>query len=191
MKVDFDTLAAKYGAKRYKVVANLPYYITTPLIMRFVEESTRCKRLVVMVQEEVADRLVAREGTPAYGAVTVAVNVAGRAEKLRRVPRELFTPRPNVDSAVVRIEIDRGRFRISDRALLRAAVRAGFNNRRKTLCNNLMQSFSLSRAEAEVLLVDCGIDLKARGETLSAAAYVELAERLAKKSVDSSAFAAR
>lgn len=175
----------------YLVVANLPYYITTPLIMRFVEESTRCKRLVVMVQEEVADRLVAREGTPAYGAVTVAVNVAGRAEKLRRVPRELFTPRPNVDSAVVRIEIDRGRFRVSDRALLRAAVRAGFNNRRKTLCNNLMQSFSLSRAEAEALLVDCGIDLKARGETLSAAAYVELAERLAKKSVDSSAFAAR
>lgn len=70
----------------YLVVANLPYYITTPLIMRFVEESTRCKRLVVMVQEEVADRLVAREGTPAYGAVTVAVNVAGRAEKLRARP---------------------------------------------------------------------------------------------------------
>ena len=165
----------------YIVAANLPYYITTPLLMRFVEESAHFKRQVVMVQEEVADRLTARENTSAFGAITVAVDAVGTAKKIRRVPRELFTPRPNVDSAVVRIDLDRAKYPIADRACFRETLRAGFNNRRKTLCNNLMQSFSLTRLQAEGLLTDCGIDLKARGETLSTERFVALSNLIKKR----------
>lgn len=177
MKRKMSDLEREIG-EDYIVVANLPYYITTPLLMRFVEESVRCKRLVVMVQEEVADRLTARENTAAFGAITVSVDAVGTAKKIRRVPRELFTPRPNVDSAVVRIDIDRNKYAIADRACFRETLRAGFNNRRKTLCNNLMQTFSLTRSQAEALLTDCGIDLKARGETLSTASFVALSDKI-------------
>ncbi len=178
-KCDFAALEEELG--EYLVVANLPYYITTPVIMRFVEEGKRCRGITVMVQEEVAERLTAREGTPAYGAVTAALARRGRAQLVRRVPRTLFTPRPNVDSAVVRADFTAGGFSVADERVYRAVVRAAFSSRRKTLENNLMAAFSMTREEAKALLAEAQVSAGVRGEALSPEALGHLADLIASK----------
>ena len=167
----------------YAVVANLPYYITTPVLMKFLEEGEKVTSVTVTVQEEVADRLCALPGTPEYGAITVAVNAAGNAEKVMRIGRNLFYPVPNVDSAVVKITIDRDKYDAETRAMIRSVVRAAFQSRRKTLVNNLMQAFKISRAEAESAVTAAGIEPMTRGETLGVEDYRRLAERLKERSV--------
>ena len=166
----------------YAVVANLPYYITTPVLMKFLEEGENVTSVTVTVQEEVADRLCALPGTPEYGAITVAVNAAGNAEKVMRIGRNLFYPVPNVDSAVVKITIDRDKYDAETRAMIRSVVRAAFQSRRKTLVNNLMQAFKISRAEAESAVAAAGIGPMTRGETLGVEDYRRLAERLKERS---------
>lgn len=151
----------------YAVVANLPYYLTTPIILRFVEESKACTGLTVMVQEEVAERMCAEAGTGEYGALTAAIARRGSAKITRRVAKELFTPRPKIDSAVVRIDFTQGGFEVADEKAYRATVRCAFLNRRKTLENNLMGCFSLSREQAKWLLAQAEIPDGVRGETLS------------------------
>lgn len=151
----------------YSVVANLPYYITTPLVMRFIEESKKADRLIIMVQEEVAERFCAEAGTPEYGAVTAGIALRGEAKIVKRVPRTMFYPVPNVDSAVVRIDLIENRIPVKDKSLYRETVRCAFLNRRKTLENNLVNYFKLSREQAKELLKSVGADEKARGETLS------------------------
>ena len=151
----------------YLVVANLPYYVTTPVVMRFVEEGKGCRGLTVMVQEEVARRFCAKAGSPDYGAVTAAIARRGSAAVTRLVPRTLFTPSPNVDSAVVRLDFTAGGFAVKSEKTYRETVRCAFLNRRKTLENNLMSAFSLSRGEAKELLGRLGVPAGVRGETLS------------------------
>jgi len=180
MKVKTADFEDEIGSD-YIVIANLPYYITTPVIMKFIEEATRCKRLVIMVQEEVALRLCAAEDTPDYGAITASVRIVGDAKIVKRVPRSMFYPVPNVDSAVVRIDMCPPKYGVSDLPLYRKTVRVAFASRRKTLANNLMQGFGLSRADAEEVIVRSGIDVKARGETLSDRAFAVLSENLAEK----------
>lgn len=167
---DFHKLNLKEFEKEigaYRVVANLPYYITTPLIAKLLDESELCEGVSVMVQEEVAERFCAKENTPEYGAITAGIALKGTAKIVKRVPRTLFYPRPNVDSAVVKIEFERDRLPVKDRKMYRDTVRCAFLNRRKTLQNNLMISFSLSREQAKEVLQKAGVDEKARGETLS------------------------
>ncbi len=165
----------------YVVVANLPYYITTPIVMRFVEEATRCKGITVMVQEEVAVRFCAKAGTEEYGAVTAAIARKGECKITRKVSRNLFTPRPNVDSAVVHINFEvEGLAVLSERAY-RETVRCAFLNRRKTLENNLMQTFKLKREQAAEVMREMGIDEKARGETLSPEQLAQLSDRLVER----------
>lgn len=178
LKVDLRQLESELQA--YKVVANLPYYITTPLVMKLIEQSKKCESLTVMVQEEVADRLCAKENTPEYGAITAAVALRAEAKIIKRVPRTAFMPRPNVDSAVVNLKIEDGRLPVKDREIYKKVVRAAFLSRRKTLVNNLMVTFSLKRAEAEEVLNAVGIDLKARGETLSPKEFAALSDGLTK-----------
>ncbi len=161
----------------YRVVANLPYYITTPVLMRFCEEAQNCLGLTVMVQEEVARRLCARENTPDYGAITAALALKGRARITRRVPRTMFTPRPNVDSAVVTVEFDGG-LAVKSASAYRFAVRTAFSNRRKTLENNLMSAAGLTRAEAKEILAQAEIPEGARGETLSPATFARFSDLL-------------
>ena len=163
------------GLGEYLVVANLPYYITTPLIMLFVENSSKCKSLTVMVQEEVANRLCAKANTPDYGAITASVALRGECTVLERVGREMFTPSPNVDSAVVRIDLCEKRFEVEDEQLYKKVVKTAFAARRKTLVNNLMNGFSLSRAQAEELVLSLGLDLSVRGESLSPEQFAEIA----------------
>lgn len=163
----------------YRVVANLPYYITTPLIMTFIEHSRKCLSLTVMVQEEVAERLCAQANTPEYGAITANIALRGTCRIVKRVSRNMFYPRPNVDSAVVRIDIVDKRLDVPDVAVYKKVVQAAFSSRRKTLENNLVNAFSLSRESAQAALTECGIDLKARGETLAPEYFARLSERIA------------
>ena len=170
--------AERHVGGRYILVANLPYYITTPIVMTFIENSKNLAAMAIMVQEEVALRFAAREGTPDYGAVTVGINLRGIAEIVLRVPREKFTPVPNVDSAVVKITVKDDKFAGADLKKVRNVVRAAFSSRRKMLVNNLMNFYSLSRVEAENALNAAGIDLTTRGEKLSAEDFVRLSEVL-------------
>lgn len=164
--------------KGYTVVANLPYYITTPILMRFLEEAKYVKKLVLTVQKEVAERFSAKPNTPDYGSVTAAINLVGYAKTVKIIGREMFTPAPNVDSAVVVIDIDRDKFKNADKVAYREVLKCAFGNRRKTLCNNLMQTFKISRDVAEGILIDLNIDKLARGETLSAEQFIALSESL-------------
>ena len=133
-----------------------------------------------MVQEEVAERLCASENTPEYGSITAAVALRASAKIVKKVPRTAFMPRPNVDSAVVNIKIEDGRLPVKDTETYKKVVRAAFLSRRKTLVNNLINVFGLTRAQAEELLIGVGIDLKARGETLSPKQFALLSDALIK-----------
>ena len=167
---DFNKLNLKEFEKEieeYTVVANLPYYITTPLVTKLLEESDKVQGLSIMVQEEVAERFCAKEDTPEYGSITAAIALKGNAKIVKRVSRNLFYPRPNVDSAVVKIDFERGRIQVQDERAYRQTVKCAFLNRRKTLENNLVNFFKLTREEAKRALAEAGVDEKARGETLS------------------------
>lgn len=179
MKNKMSDIEKKLGGK-YIMVANLPYYITTPIVMRFIEDAKNLKAMVIMVQEEVAYRFAAKAGTSDYGAITVGINLRGSAEVIIKVPREKFTPAPNVDSAVVKIDIDENKNIDVDFNLVREVVRVAFSSRRKMLVNNLMNGYKLSRADAEKVLTDAEIPLTVRGENLTEADYVKLSEQLEK-----------
>lgn len=175
MKIPTDEIVKKAGG-RFSVVANLPYYITTPVLMKFLEDCAFVDLIAVTVQEEVADRICAKPSSADYGALTLAVDFRGNAEKVMRIPRELFLPSPNVDSAVAVIRIDSEKYVGADETAFRNVVRSAFSSRRKTLVNNLMQSFGLSREKAEEAVTAVKGDKLARGETLSTAEFVELSK---------------
>lgn len=166
--------------KDYHVVANLPYYITTPLIMKLIEEGNGCKSLSVMVQKEVAMRFTAKENTPEYGAITAILALVGDCETVLEVPREKFTPSPNVDSAVVKITLFRNRLGNVDETLYKKTVHAAFASRRKTLENNIVNAFNFTRVQAKEILESCNISPSARGETLSPQQFVVLSESIKK-----------
>ena len=151
----------------YTVVANLPYYVTTPIVTRLLEEGAGIRGVCVMVQQEVAERFAAKEDTPEYGAITAAIALRGTAKIVKKVGRNMFYPAPNVDSAVVKIDFTENALPVKDKDMYRKTVRCAFLNRRKTLENNLMKSFSLSRETAAEILNRAGVEEKARGETLS------------------------
>lgn len=176
LKVNLAETECELG--EYKVVANLPYYVTTPLIMKLLEEGNTCKSITVMVQEEVADRLCAKANTPEYGAITAVIALAASVKKVKRVQREMFYPKPNVDSAVVRLDIERGRIPVRDTKLYNKTVHAAFAARRKTLVNNLINAFPVTRTQAEQALAVLNIDIKARGETLSPEQFAKLSDEL-------------
>jgi 16S rRNA (adenine1518-N6/adenine1519-N6)-dimethyltransferase len=175
-KMDLKPFEEEIG--EYVVVANLPYYITTPLVTKLLEESEKVQGLAIMVQEEVADRFCAKEGTPEYGSITAAIALKGTAKVVKRVSRNMFYPRPNVDSAVVKIDFERGRVEVKDEKAYRQTVKCAFLNRRKTLENNLVNFFKITREQAKEALKKVGIDEKARGETLSPQVFAKLSDTL-------------
>ena len=158
----------------FKVVANLPYYVTTPIVMRLLEGEERPESVTVMVQKEVAERLTAPAGTAEYGAITVSLNLVADARVTRIVGRQCFLPPPNVDSAVVTITLRNKGFAAGEIALARKIVRAAFNMRRKTLSNALSSLFGGKEGANEVIK-NAGFEPTVRGETLSAEDYVLLA----------------
>lgn len=164
----------------YFLIANLPYYITTPLILTFLENSKKLKSMTVMVQKEVADRLCAKPGSKDYGSLTVAVDYRGGAKITRHVSRKMFYPVPNVDSAVVRIDVERNKYPVTDEAFFIKLYRSAFAMRRKTLLNNLLASFDITKEQALTALSQSGFSENLRGETLSAADFVKLSNNLLK-----------
>ena len=173
MRVNMVELEAMCGGE-YRVVANIPYYLTSPLIMRFVEEAQNVTSLTLTIQKEVAERLASKPATKDYGAITVAVQAVANVAITRILQRRLFYPEPNVDSAVVRIDFQRDKFDISNPKLFRKVVRISFAMRRKTLVNNLAVGFSISKQQAEQILLTCNLPVGCRGEELSVEQFVQL-----------------
>ena len=182
LKQDIWELARKYNdGKPFKVVANLPYYITTPIIMGFLENDSPISSITVMVQKEVAERMQAEPGTKAYGALSLAVQYYSKPYLAANVPMNCFMPRPNVASAVISLErYDEPPVKTKEEKLMFELIRASFQVRRKTLWNGIKISNSLnySREEIEKVLTDMGLDVNVRGETLNLAQFAELADRL-------------
>lgn len=178
-KVSDAELRSILDGGEYKVVANLPYYITTPLVMRFLESEYKPSSVTVMVQKEVAERFIATEKSDNYGVISLAIALEGDAKLTRIVSRNLFYPVPNVDSAIVNIAIrDKG---IEDKEEIKKLVKAAFSMRRKTLVNNLTHTLGLTREDVESALLAIGKDVRERGETLSLDEYVALKDALSSK----------
>ncbi len=151
-----------------KLVANLPYYITTPIIMRFLEEDINVTDIVVMVQKEVAERMNAQPGGKDFGALSVAVQFYCDTKIVAKVPRHLFVPQPNVDSIVIALRVRPERkYRVDSEDLFFKVVKAAFGQRRKTLLNSIASMGNLSKDMVKEVLEEAGIDPKRRGETLS------------------------
>lgn len=156
------------GGGPVKLVANLPYYITTPIIMRFLEENINVTDIVVMVQKEVAERMNAQPGGKDFGALSVAVQYYCDTEIVAKVPRHLFVPQPNVDSIVIALRIRPERkYKVDDEDLYFKVVKAAFGQRRKTLLNSISSMGNLAKDQVKEALEEAGIDPKRRGETLS------------------------
>ncbi len=176
MEVSEQEIRANVGEK-FKIVANLPYYITTPILFKFLSCSLNVVSFTVMVQKEVAERICAKPHTSDYGALTVSVALKGEASIPRIVNRNNFTPPPNVDSAIVKIDLKK-RFEIIREDKIDALVRGAFAMKRKTLVNNLCSSLGFSRANAEDYLVQLGLKPTVRAEELSAEQFVQLCNLL-------------
>ncbi|AMA74531.1 MULTISPECIES: 16S rRNA (adenine(1518)-N(6)/adenine(1519)-N(6))-dimethyltransferase RsmA [Aneurinibacillus] len=168
--------------KKVSVVANLPYYVTSAILMKLLEERLPLENIVVMVQKEVAERISASPGSKAYGALTVLAQFYAEAEIITVVPHSVFIPQPNVDSAVLRLRIrERPAVEVVSEAIFYRVVKASFAQRRKTLSNNLMNNlFGKDKKEKMLqVLKEAGIDPARRGETLSIEEFARLSNIIA------------
>lgn len=184
MKTDLSALIRRYhdpaGGGAVRIVGNIPYYITTPILMKLLEDRVEAETITLMMQKEVADRIEAQPGGRTYGALSVAVGYYCSVVHVTDVPRECFSPQPKVDSAVIRL--DRRMVppaEVRDEALFFETVKAGFGKRRKTLVNALTGMRSLTKETARDLLAQAGIEPSRRAETLSIPEFAALADAIA------------
>lgn len=184
LKTDLRALAEEYNDGRpMKVVANLPYYVTTPILLYLLEEKGRFESITVMVQKEVADRICAGPGSKEYGALSLAVQYYSSPEVVLKVPPACFLPRPAVESAVLHLQAYEQPPVEAEEGLLFSLIRASFNQRRKTLANGLSHGFryqdrTLTRAEVEEALATLGLPADIRGEKLSLEQFAALSREL-------------
>ena len=181
MEVDLAALVAEYSEGRpVSVCANLPYYITTPILMRLLESGVRFSSITVMVQNEVAQRLCSKAGSKDYGAITAVLGYYGESRRLFKVPAGCFLPAPKVDSAVIRIDLYKEpKYQPKDEKLFFALIRAAFEMRRKTLVNALSAKFPQYSKEAITAAITAiGHPEAVRGERLSTEDFVRLADIL-------------
>jgi len=167
-----------FQGMQVSVVANLPYYVTTPIVMKLLEEQLPLRNIVVMVQREVADRMAAKPGGKDYGTLSIAVQYYTQPEIVCRVPESAFMPQPNVESTVIKLKVrEQPAVQVPNPELYFALVKASFAQRRKTLLNNLQNNLQPKRAKEDILaaLERAGIDPTRRGETLSLEEYAQLA----------------
>ena len=182
LKLDIHKIVEeKNGGKPIKVVANLPYYITTPIIMGLLESHVPLKSITIMVQKEVADRIQVGPGTKDYGALSLAVQYYAKPEIVANVPPNCFIPRPNVGSAVIRLtKHEVPPVEVKDEKKMFALIRASFNQRRKTLVNGLCNAteLQLSKEQVAQALEDMKLPPAVRGETLTLEQFAELSNLL-------------
>ena len=179
LKADLRSDLSNYSYSKLYVVANLPYYITTPIIMKFVEDFVMPNKFVIMVQREVAYRLSARVGSRDYGSLTVFLNYYYDIKKLFDVSRNCFTPKPNVDSAIVEMKLKDNRLEVLDMDLFNNLVRDSFAHKRKTIRNNL-KGYNLEIIEN--VLRSYNFDLNVRAENLELEIFVKIVNELTKNS---------
>lgn len=181
LKLDLHQVIKEEGIKNLKVVANLPYYITTPIIMGLLERDLPIESITVMIQKEVAERMDAVPGTKSYGSLTLAVNYYSQTEMVTLVPPGCFIPRPKVGSAVIKLtkRTDPG-VEATDEALMFKLIKGAFAQRRKTFINSLMNSQQMDYDKEDVLgaIEAMGLDIRIRGEQLSLDQFCDLANRL-------------
>ena len=176
LKVDVQELVKeKLNGGPVKLIANLPYYITTPIVMKFLEEDIPVTDIVVMVQKEVADRMNAQPNSKDYGALSVAVQYYCDTEIVAKAPRHMFIPQPNVDSTVIGLHVrEERKYNVDNEDIFFKTVKASFGQRRKTLLNSLGGLGFLSKDQIKVALQEANIDEKRRGETLSIEEFASL-----------------
>ena len=184
LKTDLKNLSDRFNdGKPLKVVANLPYYVTTPILIRLLEDKGRFESITVMVQKEVAERICAGPGSKEYGALSLAVQYYSSPEVVLKVPPACFMPRPAVESAVLYLKAFEQPPVEADEEFLFALIRASFNQRRKTLANGLSHGFRckgrvLTRQEVEEALTALGLSSDIRGEKLSLEQFAALSRQI-------------
>ncbi|MBQ7668476.1 MAG: 16S rRNA (adenine(1518)-N(6)/adenine(1519)-N(6))-dimethyltransferase RsmA [Clostridia bacterium] len=186
MKCNLSEIINEYPNLTVKVVANLPYYITTPIIMKLLEEEYDIKLIEVMVQKEVANRLCAKPGTSDFGAITLAINFYTNIDYIVTVPAKDFLPAPNVDSAVTRMEIVKNKIEVEDKNLLFSIIKASFLMKRKTLLNSLGSAkiLGIDKASLGNILEKLNIPQNVRAENLSIEDFNRLTSEYIKISKD-------
>lgn len=184
LKADVQTVVETEfaGLGDVMVVANLPYYVTTPILMKLLEERLPIRGIVCMLQKEVADRISAKPSTKEYGSLSIAVQYYTKAETVMIVPKTVFMPQPNVDSAVIRLTLhDEPPVKVTDEKFFFFVTRSSFAQRRKTILNNLTSQLPDGKQKKEDILAalkQAGIEPSRRGETLSIEEFARLSEAL-------------
>lgn len=181
MKINLaELIKNEFGDTKISVAANLPYYITTPIITMLIEQKLPIKNIVVMVQKEVADRIAAKPATKDYGAISVLCQYYTNPSVVVKVPAGSFVPPPKVDSAVLKLEVcDKPNIKVKDEKMFFKVVKASFAQRRKTLLNCLANgNFGLGKQELSDILSSVGIEPTVRGETLGLAEFAKISDAL-------------
>ncbi|TKC13891.1 16S rRNA (adenine(1518)-N(6)/adenine(1519)-N(6))-dimethyltransferase RsmA [Robertmurraya kyonggiensis] len=184
LKADVASIVAEEfaGIEDVMVVANLPYYVTTPIIMKLLEDKLPIRGIVCMLQKEVAERIAAKPGTKDYGSLSIAVQYYTETETVMIVPKTVFVPQPNVDSAVIRLAVRKTpRVSVKDEAFFFTVTRASFAQRRKTILNNLTSQLPAGKEKKEQILTalsEASIEPTRRGETLSIEEFAVLSDAL-------------
>ncbi len=182
MKIDVDKIIIEeFEGMDVKLVANLPYYITTPIIMKVLEDKYNISKMVVMVQKEVAQRFNAKPNTKEYSAISLAVQYRADTKIAMIVPSSVFMPRPKVDSAVITLDIlKKPRIDVADEKMLFKVIRGSFGQRRKTILNSLSSNLGCSKEDVREVLEKADIDPGIRGEALSLAEFGRITDEMFK-----------
>ena len=181
LKVDLRKLISENKAQKVKVVANLPYYITTPIIMKLLEDKLEIESITIMVQKEVAKRLTAKPGDKLSGAITYSVNYYCEPEEVVIVPNSSFIPEPEVESEVIKLKLRKEPpVQIKNEEIFFKLIKASFMQRRKTLINGITNSGLMSKEECKEILDKLGLDERVRGESLSMQDFANIANEMSK-----------
>ncbi len=182
LKLDINKVIEEEGISNVKIMGNLPYYITTPIIMKILEDGVHAESITIMMQKEVADRIKASPGSKTYGAISAAVQYYCTVDTVAKVPRSVFVPQPNVDSVVLRLNIRKEKpVQLENESLFFECIKAGFGQRRKTLLNSLQNLKGVTKEIVVESLQAAGVEANRRAETLNLEEFAMIANEVNKR----------